>query len=200
MLEPNNTGNHKKWSEPHKMLIFEQRALRSQTTLETIKSEGNHPKCWFVQRTLWSQTTLGTIKVKGTIQNVDFEWQRHWSPTTLGTIKNGTTQNIDFEQEARWSQTTLETITGEGNHPIIMIGQKCCSNTYVFPTCYNGWIQTNVSQSEGRSWWRMENLEGQISATIAKPGVPDFGEVYQYADLFVLSFTVHLYTWKILRT
>ena len=45
------------------------------------------------------------------------------------------------------------------------------------------------------------NPEGHISATIpgfAKSGILDFCEVYQYADLF--SFTVHLYTWKILRT
>ena len=31
-----------------------------------------------------------------------------------------------------------------------MIGQKCCSNTHVFPIWYNGWVQTKVSQSEGR--------------------------------------------------
>ena len=43
-LEPNNTGNHNKWKELRKMFIFEQRALRSQTTLETITSEGNHRK------------------------------------------------------------------------------------------------------------------------------------------------------------
>ena len=47
------------------------------------------------------------------------------------------------------------------------------------------------------------NPEEHISATIpgfAKSGILDFCEVYQYADLFVFSFTVHLYTWKILRT
>ena len=41
-LEPNKTGNHNKWKELRKMFIFEQheqKALRSQTTLETITRE-----------------------------------------------------------------------------------------------------------------------------------------------------------------
>ena len=59
-----------------------------------------------------------------------------------------------------------------------------------------------MSQSVGR-YGEWENPAGQISATLpgfAKPGILDLCEVYQYADLFVFSFTVHLYTWKILRT
>ena len=66
--------------------------------------------------------------------------------------------------------------TSEGNHPIFIIGQKCCSNTHVFPIWDNGWVQTNMSQSVGR-YEEWTNPEGQISATIpgfAKSGILDF--------------------------
>ena len=59
-----------------------------------------------------------------------------------------------------------------------------------------------MSQSVGR-YEEWTKPEGHISATIpgfAKSGILDFCEVYQYADLFVFSFTVPLYIWKILRT
>ena len=47
--EPNNIGNHNKWREPPKMTILsrEHPSYNSQTTLRTIKSKGNQPKCWF---------------------------------------------------------------------------------------------------------------------------------------------------------
>ena len=84
------------------MLILSGKHVGAKTTLGTTKSEGNHPKCWF--------------SVENTLE-----------PNYTGNHKNikGTTQNVDFEQEVFWSQTTLGTITSEGNHPTIMIGQKC---------------------------------------------------------------------------
>ena len=232
-LEPNNTGNHKKWREPPKMVIlsgkhigakhhwepnnsknhekgnpqnidFEWKTHWNQTTMETIKSEENHPNCWFwkentfEQKALKSQTPLGTITSKWNHPKCWFWVENTLEPNYTGNHNKlwEPSKMFDFEQEALWSQTTLGTTTSEGNHPIAMIGKKV-----LFPIWDNGWVQTNVSQSEGRyeAW---TNPEGQISATIPgfpKPGILDLCEVYQYADLFVFSFTVHLYTWKILR-
>ena len=64
-LEPNNKGNHNKWKELRKTFIFEQEALRSQTTLETITSEGNHPKWWFWAESTFEPNNTGNHK-KGT--------------------------------------------------------------------------------------------------------------------------------------
>ena len=51
-LEPNKTGNHRKWRKPPKKLIFEWETHWSQTILGTIKSEGNRTKCSF-----WAERT-----------------------------------------------------------------------------------------------------------------------------------------------
>ena len=53
MLEPNNKGNNIKWRELPKLLILSKKVLWSQTTMGTITSEGNHPKCRF-----WAGSTL----------------------------------------------------------------------------------------------------------------------------------------------
>ena len=104
IFEPNNTGNHKKWREPLKMFIYEQKALRSQTTLGTTISEGNHPKCWF-----WAESTLEKNNtVKGNYLKCWFWVENTLGPNYTGNQKiRGTTQNVDFEQEALRSQTTL---------------------------------------------------------------------------------------------
>ena len=47
-----------------------------------------------------------------------------------------------------------------------------------------------MSQSVGR-YEEWTNPEGHISATIPGFAKPGKNEVYQYADLFVFSFTVH---------
>ena len=65
-LEPNNTGNHiNKWKELRKMLIFEQKALRSQPTLENITIEENHPNWWFWAESTFEPNNTGNHK-KGT--------------------------------------------------------------------------------------------------------------------------------------
>ena len=51
--KPNNTGNHKKsgWESP-KILILSGKHFGAKQK-RTMKSEGNHPKCWF-----WAESTL----------------------------------------------------------------------------------------------------------------------------------------------
>ena len=147
-----------------KNVDFEWKACWSQTTLGTITSERNYAKCSFLSRKYLGAKQHWKLKqVKGTTQNDDFEQRALLSQATLGTIKRN--HPLDFKWKTRWSQTTLwtiknegnhpkwrfwarstlepnntgnSTITSEGNHPIFIIGQKCCSNTHVFPIWDNG--------------------------------------------------------------
>ena len=64
-LDPNNNKNHKKWSEPLKMLIMSRKHDGAKQHWETWQVKGTTQNVDFEQEALGSLATLGAITAEG---------------------------------------------------------------------------------------------------------------------------------------